>query len=112
MIRHSFKETYRIMFQYARNEVKHRTHPAGSAFMAAERAMDAYIENFSYDTREDFHRIEEVSKAVLWAIHWTLFKPLHDLKLWQSERRMNFVLEPADSGRESKVWFPGPRLPG
>jgi len=101
---HTMKDLFRIMFQYARNEVKVRD--ADSAFWAAERATDAYIHNFGYGFA-DLEDILDVQTAVLWSIHWTLFGTKEKLPLWASERRKGFIL----SENFSNVWFEAPRLP-
>jgi hypothetical protein len=104
------KEIFRVMYQYARNEVNHRGKDnATSAFWAVERAERAWFENFGYD-EVDIDRILTIGSAVLWAIHWKYFaKPMQ--KLWHSERRIAFVLNTVESGLPSRQWMEPARLP-
>ena len=98
---------YRVIYQYARNEVKVRG--AESAFWAAERATHAWCDNF-HNIDYSIDRLMDVSNAVLWAIHWKFFAKT-PTRLWHSERRIGFVLATVESGEESRTWFEPAKLP-
>lgn len=91
----------RLLHRYARLAVKNG---AKSAYMAADAAVHRYFEEFGYGAGID--RVIALSQGVIWAIHWSFFKPHRTIDaLWQSERRVGFVA----TARGTISWIEPPR---
>lgn len=94
-----FKELYRRAREF------HRIVPDTTAFWLNEMAVRDFFEEGHYD--EGINRVLDISRSVLWALHWQRMKPCHELRpnSAQSEIRYNW------SSASPVIEFPGPRLP-